>query len=247
MFDQLETSEWIDDWEGEQRRKRYKQSSVGVRTASQVGWDSSSEREFAAMVVKYLKEEVEFSKGQNVRAQVGVFRPDMVMSFEGRLVGLEVDGKAFHTDLHRDRLRESALLAGRFVNVIYRFAASATWFRAADCVFALSRYESSFFDPKAREVLLPHLASERIPRHGELPEDGITVYSMIDSDAEFDGEDEPRMEPRYFSMRRYTLATPVMNWVGDWITSTTEREGAMPFDQLVLRFKREVPVERLRA
>ncbi len=234
------TEEFLSELDHEECRMRDADSSVGQRVVSPLGWDSPAEREFAMAIGKYLKEEVDLRPGRNVQTQIGAFRPDMILSVPGRSIGLEVDGRQFHKDPDRDYLRDAALLAGRFVNVIYRFAASSTWYRQEDCLFVLAKYEWDLFDRTARELLIPRLASDRVRNITDYCKDGCEFFGDPPDEGNFDGGEESVLEPLFFRVSRRALDDPHIDRTNRWVSKTLERRGPMPFPQLLVHYKRAV-------
>lgn len=236
--------EYEGDWELEwdtarAERDKYADSAIGTRGLSHVMWDSPAEVDFAAIAIKYFAADVSFSPGRRIPAQSGAFRPDIVLAQNGRVIGLEIDGRDFHKDKCADQLRESLLLAGRFVHVIYRFAASATWYQAEDCVYALSKYERPFFDKRALECVLPRLVSRRVLAIEEWPSEGVHIY-LEPSTCGFDGGDDSIPQPSHFNVYRRTLDNVTINRTASWVEKVIQRHGHLSFEKLLTMYRAAV-------
>lgn len=217
---------------------RYETSSVGSRDVSSFRWDSEAEREFGQAVAKYLASDVQFRPGENARTRIGTFRPDMILAHGNRTVGLEVDGEAFHVDKHRDWLRDAALLDAGVVQVIYRFSAATTWYRTEDCVFVLARYEPGLVDCRARESLLPRLASSLVRDCTHYPDDGLVVIRDFLTELQSEEEVDSDLGPWCFGVDRRTLNHPMISRVAAWIAKHCERYPNSPFQTRLESFKR---------
>jgi hypothetical protein len=230
--------EWLDD-DREQRRRRqpFRNSNIGGYHVDGRGWDSEAEREFAQAVAKYVAAEVTIEKGQNCPTPFGkAFRPDMLIRGEDRVIGIEVDGSEYHKNQLRDELRDAILLRGQFVTCIYRFAASRTWFRQDDCIYVLARYEKRLFDQRAREVILPRLATPWLTRIESVEPSGFERFSVDGAEfcefEDFSDADDPYPQPKFFKITRHCLQNRLIARTIDWIDRVIERRGVLPFPKL---------------
>lgn len=79
-------------------------------------------------------------------------RLDFRLVMDRRMVGVEVDGEAWH-EVTRDQLRDSKVLGLGFCDTIYRLPGNDVWNRTDACVAALAMREPQFFAHGARRWL----------------------------------------------------------------------------------------------
>lgn len=220
------------------REQRFRDSCAGVRNADRLAWESPAERNLASLLVKYLSIDTDMYPGNNTRTQHGwAFRPDIVVAGSYGVMGVEVDGKDYHEDPDRDRLRDSLLLAGRFMRVIYRIPAYVALFAPHDFIFALSRYEPALFDAKAKEVLLPRLCSRKVREIEVFPQDGLSVTKELPDFHSFDGHAEVDAGGSYFPVGRFSLDVPMIARTVTWAERAWDATNPISFDAFVAKYK----------
>ena len=249
-WNEQEDGDFHDPWESDTGRK-IAQSSVGTKNVARLLLDSPAERYFAEDICKYLAADVSISKGADYHSSFGpVYRPDLLIHREGRVIGIEVDGRESHKDPDADRLRSSILIADHHVHAIYRFAASRTLYNPNDCLYILMRYEPRIFDRKAKEFLLPRLASPKARAVEILPPVGINLmYFDYDDEQEshrqvhvsngsLDPYDVPEeQQPLGISISR--MARGVRKCERDivWLESKRDLDGPIPIYKLLSLYK----------
>ncbi|HET7024390.1 MAG TPA: hypothetical protein VFI39_04225 [Gemmatimonadales bacterium] len=102
-------------------------------------YESPVEEQFAWTFHKLLNPECDFRKQHEVVTTRGRFRLDfMLVTRGGRRLGIEIDGKDFHS-YRRDAWRDAMILGERHADVILRFAARDIYYRLFDAI-AVIRY-----------------------------------------------------------------------------------------------------------
>lgn len=161
-------------------------------------YESPLEKDFSRHVVKYLADEVVVEPQVWVCTNVGRFRVDFVLSFDGRRVGIECDGRAYH-DETRDRTRDFAILETGALDVVYRVRGQDAFWRIEDVLFLLAELEPEFFSEKGVDRLRWQ-ASRRARDHAVFDEELVTVRYEWD---EYDNgpEEDRTLDFQVFELR----------------------------------------------
>jgi len=110
-------------------------------------FESPIEEELVRVLEKHLHESAIVTNQVEVPTPHGTFRLDFLVEVNGSKVGLEADGKDFHS-YDRDMFRDSIILGYSDIHAIYRFRGKEILFYLNDSLFALSTLEPQLFSKR---------------------------------------------------------------------------------------------------
>lgn len=118
-------------------------------------YDSPLEDRFARRVVKYLHSDVEMEPQLEAATPWGVFRIDFGLTRGNLCVGIECDGKAFHSGeaAERDDWRDAAILGRGSVDAIYRIRGTDLYQHPRDLLYLLSQRDPVLFSERGQTNL----------------------------------------------------------------------------------------------
>ena len=123
-------------------------------------YESPLERDFAWNAVKYLERTAILKPQHWVSAEGRNYRMDFMLSArDGRLVGIECDGRGYHLNRERDDMRDRAILEAGELHAIYRLRGQDVFWLIEDVFYLLHLYEPQLFSERGARNL-NHLASE---------------------------------------------------------------------------------------
>ncbi len=124
-------------------------------------YESPVEEALAWSLVKLLHGQVSFLKQHEVSTRRGNFRLDfLLVTPAGLRIGIEVDGKQFHS-YRRDAWRDAVILGEGHVDVMIRFAARDVHYRVFDTIAVLRHLYPEAFDPY-QVIAVDRLASSEV-------------------------------------------------------------------------------------
>lgn len=136
--------------------------------------ESPIEEQLFEFLIKVTNDDVRIVRQHNVDTDSGRFRSDFRIDRPGggMAVGIECDGKDFHSPL-ADSKRDAAIVATGVVDKIYRIKGHDIVFHLADSIHLLSIMEPWIFTERARVVL----SDQSHPEH--LREDSFGRAAMF--------------------------------------------------------------------
>jgi very-short-patch-repair endonuclease len=127
---------------------------------------------------KHDLKDTEFRREYPAPTEWADFRIDIVLANNGRRVGIECDGAAFHNEF-RDELRDSLILGSGLVDTIWRLPGSDIHNHIHDCLCLISLYDDFVFDDRSRTVFRSQ-CSEAVRAHS--PEPAESILLSVDHD-----------------------------------------------------------------
>lgn len=121
-------------------------------------YDSPIEDEFAYHIVKYLDQGAELIKQFEINTFCAKYRLDFLLTHNGRNVGIECNGAAYH-DRDKDRIRDTLILGSRAVERIFRINGRNIKNNINDCLWLIAKYEPLLFSTRGH-ANLDQLASK---------------------------------------------------------------------------------------
>jgi len=145
-------------------------------------YDSPIEDAFAKYAEKYFSLDVALKEQVEVKTICGKFRLDfVVVGSNGKLTGIECDGKDFHEE-SRDEWRDAMILGTSNIDEIYRISGKEITYRIEDVFFALSKWSPWLFDDR-QKYNLSRIASEEVTKRTIQPEDTIFSVNYVDDES----------------------------------------------------------------
>src|SRR5205809_6465674 len=115
-------------------------------------YESPIEDMFAWALTKHINPDLELQKQVDVDTCVGRFRLDFLATSQSRKIGLECDGREYHS-YDRDMFRDSIILGSSPIDAIYRFGGAAINYSLDDALYVLSTVEPFLFSQRGRTNL----------------------------------------------------------------------------------------------
>jgi hypothetical protein len=109
--------------------------------------ESPIEEELVRVLEKYVSEEALVTNQVEIPTPHGTFRLDFLVEVAGVKIGLEADGKEFHSYAH-DMFRDSVILGYSDVHAIYHLRGKEIVFHIEDALFTLSAVEARLFSKR---------------------------------------------------------------------------------------------------
>ena len=111
--------------------------------------ESPIEEELVRVLEKYVHEQAVVTNQVEVPTPHGPFRMDFMVEIDDLKIGLEADGRDFHS-YERDMFRDSIVLGYSDVHAIYRLRGKDIVFLLEDALFTLSTVEPQLFSERGK-------------------------------------------------------------------------------------------------
>lgn len=116
-------------------------------------YGSKIEYLFAELLVKHLRDEVDFSAQKECVTLCGKFILDFLATTpEGNKIAFECDGKEYH-DPHRDEWRDAMIIGSGYADEIYRIRGSDINYHLYEILYAISIFSPNIFTERAKYIL----------------------------------------------------------------------------------------------
>lgn len=128
-----------------------------------------SEKKFAHEIQKHTRAKL------HSQYKVDKYRLDFVLELNGRMIGVEIDGRDFHTDWEKDSERDQYIIENSKIESIVRYWAKDTHYNISFCVqFLLDNFEWLF--DKNRYQNLKNLLESKIQNDGLFEAQNLEIY-----------------------------------------------------------------------
>lgn len=109
--------------------------------------ESPIERFLAEELMKTIRGDVRITPQLEVPTDEAVYRLDFALSLNGRVIGLECDGKEYH-DEARDAKRDESIVKTGKVHAVYRFRGTDLFQHIHECLKILLGFEPRYFSER---------------------------------------------------------------------------------------------------
>lgn len=116
-------------------------------------YESPIEERLAWNLSKLLRPGASLRPQVNITTALGTFRADLVLHAGGKNTVLECDGREFHTDDHRDLVRDLALMHTGLVDQVLRFRGVDLHRRIPEVMAVIALGHPTAFDDRGRTLI----------------------------------------------------------------------------------------------
>ncbi|MFL0161566.1 hypothetical protein [Aquirufa salirivi] len=159
----------------------FSQNQKEKKTIYSPPYDSPIEDELIWHLTKYINPVIEVVPQFEIVTTRANYRLDFALEIEGKLIGIECDGKDYH-NLRRDIWRDVEIINNSQIEEIFRFRGCDIYYHINECLYVLGWLHKGLFDNRGFDNL------KRLVE-GEVFQDSFLeeIYGLTYIDLDFKG------------------------------------------------------------